>query len=34
MAVAAVILGIIELILFAVLIAVASKNGGSVYFHV
>jgi len=34
MAIAAVVLGIVDLIIFGVLVAVAAKNGGSVYWHV
>jgi uncharacterized Tic20 family protein len=33
MAVAGLVLGIIDVVLLVILIAVASKNGGSVYFH-
>ncbi len=33
MAVAGLVLGIIDVVLLVILIAVVSKNGGSVYFH-
>ena len=33
MSIAAVVLGIIDIIIFVALIAAASKHGGSVYFH-
>lgn len=33
MAIAAVILGIADLVIFAIVIAAASKHGGSIYFH-
>jgi hypothetical protein len=34
MAIAAVVLGIVDLIIFGVVVAVAAKNGGSFYWHV
>jgi hypothetical protein len=34
MAIAAVILGVVDIVVLLAMIAVAAKNGGSVYFHV